>query len=159
MEENAILRMAQGQLPLNAWLKLSEADMAALAGVGAMLLEQGQTAEARRIFAGLVAVDSGVYYGPAGIGALLLRESRVEEAEKWLNRAAASDPPDPAVWANLGEACLRLGRVEHAGAHFRKALSLDKAGSNPAANRARALIENMAATAASWRTTAAPQGR
>ncbi|MEZ5356686.1 MAG: tetratricopeptide repeat protein [Bryobacteraceae bacterium] len=155
---DAIERMSAGELPLNAWLGLAPADLETLAGFGAMLLQQGQTAEARKVFAGLIAVDPTAYHGPAGIGALLLRESRLEEAAKWLGRAATCNPPDPAVWANLGETCLRLGEVEQAGAHLRKALALDPSAANPAANRARALIENMATSIAQWNRATPPGG-
>lgn len=151
---DAILQMANGQLPLNAWLGISAEGMEALAGFGAMLLSQGQAAEARKVFAGLLAVDPTSYFGPAGIGALALRESRLDEAVKWLSRAAAGNPSDPAVWANLGEACLRLGQIEQAGTHLRKALALDPDKTNPAANRARAMIESMAGSIANWKRPA-----
>ena len=143
MDAQTVLVKEVGRVSLSQMFGLAKQEIEAIATLGFQLYEQGKVADAELIFNGLIALDSHVYYGYAGLGALALAEEKLDEASRWLTRAAELNPQDPTVHANFGEALLRQANFEEAAAEFQKALSLDPNGSDPGANRARAILSGM----------------
>lgn len=127
----------------SALFGLSKAELDAIEVLGFELYQQGRTAEANTIFEGLIVLAGNRHRGYAGKGALALAEEKLDEALGWLSQAAERNTSDATVRANLGETLLRLGRFSEAAAEFGKALELDPAGTDPGANRARAILAGM----------------
>ncbi|MEZ5356682.1 MAG: tetratricopeptide repeat protein [Bryobacteraceae bacterium] len=140
--------MIRGDQSLNALLGLTPHQIQAIAVMGYQLLEQGQTADAVRVFEGLTAVDAKSYFGFAGLGAAHLIGGRLEEAVGALQTAVSLDAEDATVQANLGEALLRLGRFEDAKPHLHRSMDLDPGRTDPGANRARAILLGISAAIA-----------
>jgi tetratricopeptide (TPR) repeat protein len=140
--------IVRGEQTFNDFLGLSAHQIQAIAVMGHQLLEQGQTADAIRIFEGLTAVDSKSYFGYAGLGAAHLIAGRLEDAAQALGRAIQLDSEDPTVQANLGEALLRQGRFEEAKPHLHRAMDLDPDRRDSGANRARAILLGISAAIA-----------
>jgi Flp pilus assembly protein TadD len=141
--QDAILVKEAGGVSISQMLGLAKQEIEAIAALGFQLYEQGRVVDAESIFNGLIALDSHVYYGYAGLGALALVREKLDDASRWLSRAAELNPLDPTVHANLGEALLRQAKFEEAAQAFQKALTLDAAGTDPGASRARAILIGM----------------
>jgi tetratricopeptide (TPR) repeat protein len=124
---------------------LGKTELDAIEVLGFELYQQGRAKEADAIFDGLIVLNRSLYRGYAGKGALALADERLEEALSWLNQAAERNTTDPTVHANLGETLLRMGRFKEAAAELEKALALDPNERDPAANRARAILNGMSA--------------
>jgi Flp pilus assembly protein TadD len=135
--------MAAGEVSLRQVLGVQKQEIEAIAAVGFQLYQQGRTADAQKIFDGLIALDNNIYYGYAGRGAMALVDEKLDDAVRWLTRAAELNPTDPAIHANLGEAFLRRGNFREASASFETAMKLDPAEKNPSANRARGILLSM----------------
>jgi tetratricopeptide (TPR) repeat protein len=147
MSENiapdTLQKVIAGTAPLNLFLGFNRQTLDAMAAFGFNLYEQGKSREAEKIFRGLIAIDSTLYYGYAGLGALALSDERADEAIPFLVKAVELNPNDASVHANLGEALLRQAKFDDAARHFGRALDLDPDEKDPGANRARAILEGM----------------
>jgi len=141
--ENALEKVIAGELPFNVYFGFNRGQLDAMAALGFNLYEQGRNRDAERIFKGLIALDSKLFYGYAGMGAMALSEEKLDEALSYLRKAAELEPNDPTIHANLGETLLRQAKFDEAAAEFEKALALDADEDDPGANRARAIIDGM----------------
>jgi tetratricopeptide (TPR) repeat protein len=136
-------KVLRDEAGLNEYIGLDESELTAVAALAANLYEQGRIAEARTIFEGLTALDGDFYRGHAGLGALALIEGDPETAMRSLARAAELCPGDASVLCNLGEAYLQRAEFTEAARCFERALALDPDGSDPGANRTRAIIAGL----------------
>ena len=136
--------LLSGETQLRALFGLSRPQLAAMAAQGHQMWQQGRRQEALRIFRALISLDERLYYGHAGLGLAAMCDENFAEAEQHLRTAAALEPNDSSVASNLGEVLLRLDRLEDAIIELRRAVSLDSAGRNPGAARARAILQGIA---------------
>jgi Flp pilus assembly protein TadD len=138
-------QILRGDSSLNAFLGLTETQLAGIAALASNLYLQGQVDDARTLFAGLTAVQPSLYYGYAGLGAIALAQGDTAAAVTHLTKAAALNPADASVQANLGEALLRSGDAGAAAVPLSRALELDPDGRDQGANRARGILQAIGA--------------
>lgn len=128
--------------------KLSAADIArmsrkslhTLVEVGYNKFKHGRTDEALEIFDALARVDHKNYYHRSMLGGIYQKKKRWIEAVANYSMALVIQPKDIAAYVNRGEIFLRHEKFKKAAEDFRAAITLDKAGKNLWANRARSLV-------------------
>jgi tetratricopeptide (TPR) repeat protein len=124
---------------------LTETQVKGLAALGRNLYEQGKYSDAETIFRGLVATNDKLYVGYAGLGAVYLAGNPPDltKAYENLSKAAELNPNETSIQTNLGEVLLRQAKFEESAAHFKRAIELDPQQKDPAANRARAIVNGL----------------
>ncbi len=118
---------AEGRAGIEAALRLSPRDPAALDAEGMALLRSGQNDQALQT---LTAATQQPLAGPRpfdDLGIVLIQEGRLPEAGAAFTAALRIDPRDASANANLGNVLLQQGDLEAAGAHFRVAIRSDPA--------------------------------
>ena len=118
---------------------LSEADLYVMSDIGYKLYQQGKVDDARKVFEGLAEMSPTVGYYHSVLGAIYEAMERNEDAIVELSRAVSLNGNDIHAHVNRGEVFLRLGKIMEAAEDFKAAIELDRAGKDPAAQRARAL--------------------
>lgn len=117
------------------------AEMLEKAMKGFSFYENGDFAQARKIFEELTQLDANECYYWTALGAVHLAEESLEQAESALNRSLSLNDQELAAYLNRGEVYLRQGRNELAIADFQRAASLDPTNETPLSARARALAD------------------
>ncbi len=140
--EVAIQRWLKGEIKAGELFAMSPEVMQALAEHGYLLYEQGKYATSRLIFEALAAVDSNNPNYHRMLGALYQMDGQWDAAYYRYTQVLRSVPNDIFVLTNRGEVLLKLQRNREAAEDFKQAVRLDSQNSNPAAKRARVLIEN-----------------
>lgn len=105
--------------------------------------EQGRLEDARTLFAGLVGLDEGDFYGQAGLGAVLLDLDQIADSITHLEKAIALWPQEAGAHACLGEAYLHQARFEEAAREMRIAIELDPKEEHAGAGRARGILGSL----------------
>jgi tetratricopeptide (TPR) repeat protein len=106
-------------------LAVNEANPTAHANLGAELVRQGRTDEARVHFERCIELSARCTTGRDNLGALLLDEGRVDEAVTRFEESLRIDADSAEAHEGLGQALARLGRSTEAEAHYREALRLE----------------------------------
>jgi tetratricopeptide (TPR) repeat protein len=138
----AIQRWLKGEIKADELFALNPKVMQALGEHGYLLYEQGKYAPAKVIFEALAAVDSNNPNYQRMLGALYQLDSQWDAAYYRYTQVLKTTPNDIFVLTNRGEVLLRLQRTKEAAEDFRQAIQLDRQNTNPAAKRARVLMEN-----------------
>jgi tetratricopeptide (TPR) repeat protein len=112
---------------------------AVLMNLGHSFYQQGKLTEARSIYEGLLLLDPTNPYAHAMLGSIHQQQNQHEKAIDCYTRALQLFPDDIHTLTNRGECYLHLGRLEESAHDLKKAIQLDAANNNPAANRARFL--------------------
>lgn len=115
--------------------------LAAILNLGDQFFQQGRPEEAEKVFRGLAALDDTNPYFSAMLGAISQQGKKYEDAVSWYTRALSVFPQDVHALVNRGEVYLNLQKLSEAATDFQEAIRLDPDGKNPAANRARLLVE------------------
>lgn len=138
----AIKRWLNGEIKADELFALSPEVMQALAEHGYMLYEQGQYVASKIIYEALAAVDSNNPNYQKMLGALYQLDRQWDASYYRYTQVLKAAPNDIFVLTNRGEVLLKLQRNKEAAEDFRQAIQLDRQNTNPAAKRARVLMEN-----------------
>ncbi len=139
----AIQRWLKGEIKADELFALSPEVTQALAEHGYLLYEQGKYGPAKVIFEALGAVDSNNANYQRMLGALYQLDSQWDAAYYRYTQVLKTTPNDVFVLTNRGEVLIKLQRSREAADDFRQAIQLDRQNTNPAAKRARVLMENL----------------
>jgi Tfp pilus assembly protein PilF len=112
----------------------------ALILTGYNFFRQGRLREATSIFEGLVVLDSLNPYIQGILGSIYQKQQQYELALIRYNNALSLNPDDISALANRGEIFLKLGKFQEAAKDLKRAIELDPAKKDGAANRARLLV-------------------
>lgn len=138
----AIQRWLKGEIKADELFALNPDVTRALAEHGYLLYEQGKYAPARIIFEALAAVDAKNSDYQKMLGALYQLDGQWDAAYYRYTQVLKEIPNDIFILTNRGEVLLKLQRVKEATEDFKQAILLDRQNLNPAAKRARVLMEN-----------------
>lgn len=123
----------------------------------AILLRQGQPAEAEKILSGLVKTQPGSAVAWNLLGAALDEQSKHEQAQKAFEQAVRLAPRSPSVWNNLGNHYVASGKPDKAAEAFHKVLALDPKHPNANLQLARLAVERKDGTEAVRRLDMLPR--
>ena len=140
--EVAIQQWLRGEIKADELFALNPQVVHALAEHGYLLYEQGKYAPAKIIFEALAAVDGNNTHFQRMLGALYQLDGQWDAAYYRYSQVLKATPNDIFALTNRGEVLLRLQRNKEAAEDFKQAIQLDADKSNPAAKRARVLMEN-----------------
>jgi tetratricopeptide (TPR) repeat protein len=140
--EIAIERWLKGEIKADELFALSPEVMQSLAEHGYFLYEQGKYAHAKIIFEALSAVDAKNPNYHRLLGALYQLDGQWDAAYYRYTQTLKAIPNDVFVLTNRGEVLLKLQRSKEATEDLKQAIKLDPLRTNPAAKRARVLMEN-----------------
>ena len=124
-------------------LGITDREFEEMGQLGAMYYNQGDLERARVVFEGMVEVDPVNSAAQAALGALYVRTNRFDRALEHLNRAIEIDDRQLTAYVNRAEAHLRRKEVEKAVADLKCAIALDPSAQDPAANRARLMVDGL----------------
>ena len=96
----------------------------ALEGLGVLVFQKGDAAEATRLFARGVAIDPSSARFHANLGESLRTIQRLDQALDHLRKAAALDPSDVQAWNSLGLVAFDCRRFAAAERAYREAIRL-----------------------------------
>src|SRR3989344_2607284 len=114
-----------------------------MAEIGYTHFKVGRYQDAERFFKVLTILDWDNFYYHSMLGSILQKQNRDGEAIVEYTQALESNPDDILSLTNRGEIFMKHGWVGDAKKDFEKAESLDPAGENKWANRARILKEQI----------------
>ncbi len=106
-------------------LRQDESNVATLANLGAIQLEQGHLDEAEKHIKQALAAEPDDVYSLALLGQLRLRQEKYDEALDLLSRAAKLNPQNAEIQNYLGVALSHKGMRRSAETAFRKAIQLE----------------------------------
>lgn len=115
-------------------------DVAALEGLGVLIIQQGRAAEAARLFARAAERQPDSARLQANLGESLRSIGRLDEALVHLTRAAELDPAFAQAWNSLGLLAHGRGHFEYAETAYREALRLRPKFAASLVNLANALL-------------------
>jgi tetratricopeptide (TPR) repeat protein len=115
--------------------------------LGAVLLQQGKTEEAARIFLAALKTRRDDADLLANLGVARMRQGRTDEAIGYYRRVLQLTPDDGMIHANLGSVLEAQGKLSEAAAEYRTALRLDYNSPQVANNLAWLLVTHEAPTA------------
>lgn len=119
---------------------INSRQIAALLILGYRSYEQGRFEDARKIFEGLVVLDSSNPYVHGILGSIYQKQNQFDLALLRYNNAIALFPGDVNALTNRGEIFVKFGRFKEAAEDLRRAIQLDPDKKDSAANRARLLV-------------------
>jgi tetratricopeptide (TPR) repeat protein len=139
----AVRKAAEGEISLQQFLELSQADIDNVTLLANALYEENRLDEALVLLEGLIALNDkdSRYFNAAG--AIFIRQEKYDEAMEALNRSLELDQNNLDAYVNRGEVFLVGAKLEEAAADFEKAISMDPMEQNPSANRARQIVWGM----------------
>ena len=137
----------RGQSSFEQALGLSEENILGMALYARQLAEEGQLEDARELLASLAQFEPQLGYVYTCLGAVEMQLDDADAAIQALHRALELTPDDIAANTHLGELYLEQGKFDRSAEYFRAAVDLDPEGSDPFANRARALASIVVAVA------------
>lgn len=140
--EIAIQKWLRGEIKADDLFALNPEVMQALANHGYLLYEQGKYSSSKVIFEALAAVDSSNPDYERMLGALYQLDKQWDAAYYRYTQVLKSSPNDIFILTNRGEVLIKLQRSKEAADDLKAAVRLDKQNTNPAAKRARVLLEN-----------------
>jgi len=139
LDAEKLQKIARGEVKATEVMDVNADQVAAVLSVGHMLYENGKLEEAKRIFDGLLLLDTKNPFLHAMLGSIYQKQNRFQFAYRHYTRAVDIFPQDIASLLNRGEILLRFGKFQEAAADFKAAMDLDPDQKNPFANRARLL--------------------
>lgn len=137
---NYLSDVLEGNISLQEISGMKDSDVNAVIAVGVLMYQQGRRQEAAEIFRGAVLLNRKNALAHSALGTVLTAEGKYDEALTALNEAIKLDPEDIASYVNRGEIYLKQADFKSASEDLRKAVELDPDQTDPAANRARAII-------------------
>jgi tetratricopeptide (TPR) repeat protein len=129
-----------GELKFRELFGFDAKQAAALLVVGHNLYTQGRFEDAKNIFEGLTVLDDSNPYVHGILGSIYQKQRKYDLALARYTLALNLFPDDISSLLNRGEVYLKLGKFLEAAEDFKKAIALDPAQENPAANRARLMV-------------------
>lgn len=137
---NYLSDILEGKITLQEISGMKDSDVNAVIAVGVLMYQQGRRSEAEDLFRGAVLLNKRNALARSALGTVLTAEGKYDEALIELTEAIKLDPDDIAAYVNRGEIYLKQADFKAASEDLRKAIELDPAQTDPAANRARAII-------------------
>jgi Tfp pilus assembly protein PilF len=137
---NYLSDVLEGKITLQEISGMKDSDINAIIAVGVLMYQQGRRVEAEDLFRGAVLLNRKSALAHSALGTVLTAEGKYDEALVELSEAIALDSTDIAAYVNRGEIYLKQADFKGASEDLRKAVELDPDQSDPAANRARAII-------------------
>jgi tetratricopeptide (TPR) repeat protein len=126
-------KVVSGETTLADVAGMREDQLRAVASYGYTFFTEGKLEEAKRIFAGLVALNPKIGPFHTGLGEVLLKEGQVDGALEQFDAALKINPDDPVALVCRGEVYLRQGQINEASVDLKKVIALDpKMNGNPA---------------------------
>jgi tetratricopeptide (TPR) repeat protein len=116
-----------------------EAELLDRAREGFSLQQQGNFAEAAKIYQEILAVDEDHFYANHFLGIIAAQTGQCDAALALIAHAIELDPDDVDAHSNLGNVLQELGRFDEALASFDKAITLNPHHAPPHSNRANVL--------------------
>ncbi|MCP4503080.1 MAG: hypothetical protein GY822_24345 [Deltaproteobacteria bacterium] len=132
-------KFIDGEMTWGELQGLTVDDAYAIADIGYKQLEAGKLEPAQAIFEGLVVSNPYDAYFHKVLGAVYAKKKMHVEAEQEFSIAIDIDAEALAPYVFRAEVLLQHGELERAMADLKKAISLDREGTDPNAARARAL--------------------
>ncbi len=99
------------------------ASLAEALGLASRLLQQGQLAQAERLYRQVLAADRANPQATHFLGVCLFREGRRDEGLAQLRRSVALAPSNDVFWVNLGMLLIQSNLLEEAVASLRRAVA------------------------------------
>lgn len=130
----------EGQITLGELEGISKQAQNEIAKLGHRNLLQGKLKDARKVFAGLVALDPRDSYFRLAMGSVAQRQRQNEEAERHYSDALVLDPKSVHAYANRGEVRLLLGKTVEGAKDLFEAVKLDPQGKEEVTRRAQASL-------------------
>lgn len=151
MSPDMVEKFVMGEATLGQLYGLTIEEAYSVAELGYTFVEQGRLKEAQTVFQGLVLSNPYDPYFHTMLGSIYQKLELIDGALEEYSIAIALDPANLTAYVNRGELLIRKGNFEQAAKDFKNVIELDPNGTNPSANRARALAS---VTAAALQTTA-----
>ncbi len=121
--------------------KADSQNVAAIAGLGIVRLDQNRTGEAERLFSSALKQQPDDPALLNNLGLALKRQTRLEEAKKAFERAVRRDPTFVSAQINLGDALKATGQHDLVIEHYRNALKFSPQHAELTQNYGVALID------------------
>jgi Tfp pilus assembly protein PilF len=134
-------KLVRGKMTLAEFEGISKREQMDIAQIGYDLLMQGRLRHAKLVYEGLVALDPFDAYFHSVLGMIMVQSGHLEEAEARFKRAVHLQARYVSAWASCGEVRVRMGKLEEGMADLARAVSLDPNLRDPAARRAKVLLE------------------
>src|SRR5262249_2636053 len=124
LDAEKLQKIARGEIKATEVMDVNADQVAAVLSVGHMLYENGKLEEAKRIFDGLLLLDTKNPFLHAMLGSIYQKQQRFQFAYRHYTRAVDIFPQDIASLLNRGEILLRFGKFQEAAADFKAAMDL-----------------------------------
>jgi tetratricopeptide (TPR) repeat protein len=141
--DKRVQRWLKGEIGTGELYQLTPDLLLSIAEYGYLLYEQGKYDTAKTIFEALTAIDSNHPHYQKILGAIYQIQGKWDAAYYRYSQSLRVVPTDIFVIANRGEVLLKLQRQNEAIEDFKQAILLDPENRNPAARRARVLMQGL----------------
>lgn len=142
-DPNRIEAFVRGHITLGELEGISKDAQYQMAKQGYSFMREGKLDQAKTVFEGLQALDPYDAYFHMVLGTIAQEQGDVEKAEKLYSRSLEINPFSPVALAQRGEIRLGKGQFEDALTDLGKSVQADPEGNEPAARRARVLLQMM----------------
>lgn len=142
--EQSVQKWLRGEITAQQLFALNDDVMQALAEHGYLLYEQGKYRTAAVVFEALSSIDNANPDYQKLLGSIYQIEGQWDAAYYRYSLALRAEPDDIPLLVNRGEVLLKLGRNKEASDDLRGAIDRDYEGTDPAARRARVLLDALA---------------
>lgn len=142
-DPNRIEAFVRGHITLGELEGISKDAQYQMAKQGYSFMREGKLDQAKTVFEGLQALDPYDAYFHMVLGTIAQEQGDIDRAEKLYSRSLEINPFSPVALAQRGEIRLGKGQFEDALTDLGKSVQADPEGNEPAARRARVLLQMM----------------
>jgi hypothetical protein len=142
-DPNQIEAFVRGRITLGELEGISKDAQYQMAKQGFSFMREGKLDQAKTVFEGLQALDPFDAYFHMVLGTIAQEQGDQDKAEKLYTRSLEINPFSPVALAQRGEIRLGKGQFAEALADLGKSVQEDPEGNEPAARRARVLLQMM----------------
>lgn len=142
-DPNRVESFVRGHITLGELEGISKDAQYQMAKQGYSFMREGKLDQAKTVFEGLQALDPYDAYFHLVLGTITQEQGDLDRAEKLYTRSLEINPFSPVALAQRGEIRLGKGQFAEALADLGKSVQEDPEGNEPAARRARVLLQLM----------------